>query len=203
MLRTCELCHLTYVTDVPSDAAMHRRRHARYRSVLEGEPNPKFVEHLQSSGSSFLGELVTNKSAKWLDKEIYWRARFFKEEFGYDYTQWGGNNFYKNKNPRWQGHLFSINEDGRPTGRIGGACGFYFKDFNQWSLAWAWVAPPYRRSGLLTQRWQSFLEHYGDFMLETPLSPAMQSFILQHGTQQQRELATQRNNAIWANLFSE
>lgn len=187
MLRTCELCHLTYLTDVPSDAALHRRRHAMYRSAMEGKPNPKFLEHLKGSSSLSLGELVTCKSAKWLDQEIYWRARIFKKEFGYDFTQWGGTNTYKNEDPRWQGHLFSISENDQPSGRIGGACGFYFKDFNQWSLAWVWVAPPYRRTGLLTQRWQSFLEHYGDFTLETPLSQGMQSFLLRYGTQQQRK----------------
>lgn len=193
MVHTCEICHLTFCTDVRSNVAMHRRRHAKFQSALEPAPNSKFLEHLQRSAPD-AGEMVTCKSPVWLDKEIYTRARLFKWEFGYDFTQWGGDGVYRNKDPRWQGHLFSVNGDnGRAAGLMGGACAFYAKTYDLWSLAWVWVAPKYRRNGLLTKRWRSFIDRYGDFTLETPLSPAMQSFLLRYGTQQQRNLIPTRH----------
>ena len=56
-------------------------------------------------------------------------------------------------------------------------------------MDWAWLAPKYRRSGLMQRNWPRFVQLYGDFHLEYPLSEAMQSFVLSHGTEeQQREL---------------
>ncbi len=184
MVHTCEICHMTYCTDIRSDVAMHRRRHAKFQSSLEPKPNHKFLAHLQQLPPS-VGEIVTVKSPAWLHREVYRRARVFKIEFQYDFTQWGGGETYKNKDLKWQGHLFDVNSGNGPAGLIGGACAFYAKTPWLWSLSWVWIAPQYRRSGLLTQRWNSFLERYGDFILEHPFSPAMQRFLARHGTQQQ------------------
>lgn len=56
----------------------------------------------------------------------------------------------------------------------------------EWALHWIWFAPKYRRMGLLLARWADFLESYGNFHIERPVSDAMQSFLRKHGTVEQR-----------------
>jgi hypothetical protein len=43
-----------------------------------------------------------------------------------------------------------------------------------------------RRKGVLSHRWQAFLDRYGDFDIEHPLSDAMEAFVRRNGTPQQR-----------------
>ncbi len=44
-----------------------------------------------------------------------------------------------------------------------------------------------RRKGIVGQRWQGFIERFGDFEIEAPVSEAMQSFLVRRGTPAQKE----------------
>jgi hypothetical protein len=44
-----------------------------------------------------------------------------------------------------------------------------------------------RHAGVLTRRWAEFLQRYGDFEIDTPLSEAMKAFVNKHGTTQQTQ----------------
>jgi hypothetical protein len=44
-----------------------------------------------------------------------------------------------------------------------------------------------RRSGVLAKRWDEFLQRYGDFEIDTPLSDAMAAFVNKRGTAKQKQ----------------
>jgi hypothetical protein len=42
---------------------------------------------------------------------------------------------------------------------------------------WIWLHPYYRRKGILSESWPMFVDRFGDFQVELPLSEAMESFM--------------------------
>jgi hypothetical protein len=44
-------------------------------------------------------------------------------------------------------------------------------------LEWVWIHPYYRGRGLLKKAWPVFIDLYGNFAIEPPLSHAMQGFV--------------------------
>ena len=65
---------------------------------------------------------------------------------------------------------------------IGGA-GFFIEDeldSRPWTLGWAWFHHYARRRGYLSQAWPYFRRCFGGFILELPLSEAMEAFLAQY-----------------------
>ena len=62
---------------------------------------------------------------------------------------------------------------------MGGACfrKEQFADGERWVLYWMWLHPFARRRGILSRHWPHFQRQFGDFLLEPPLSSAMQFFV--------------------------
>ena len=54
-------------------------------------------------------------------------------------------------------------------------------------MRWIWVCPSMRRTGVLARRWAEYLQRYGDFEIDTPLSEAMAAFVNKHGTAKQKQ----------------
>jgi hypothetical protein len=79
--------------------------------------------------------------------------------------------------------------DERGTIEALGACCFRWRDFTLgeqpypllgpcYVLSWIWLHPYIRRHGCLEQAWPYFVERFGDFIVETPLSTAMHQFLI-------------------------
>ena len=47
-------------------------------------------------------------------------------------------------------------------------------------MQWAWLHPYYRNQHYLTDKWPIFCSLFGDFVVESPLSPAMKGFYNKH-----------------------
>lgn len=45
-----------------------------------------------------------------------------------------------------------------------------------WTACWIWLHPYVRRLGMVSGAWPTFIDRYGDFILEPPLSDAMEGF---------------------------
>lgn len=110
-------------------------------------------------------------------------ARYFKLEFHYDDIQY----YADEHDEECIGFLFTesaldiITEDHKqmPT-RCSGGCCFrreQFEDGCKWVLFWVWIHPFFRNRGILTKHWKKFLEQFGEFIIEQPLSDAMRSFL--------------------------
>ncbi|MCU9528032.1 hypothetical protein [Pseudomonas mosselii] len=179
----CDYCGHSYFTNNTAEARIHDEVHSRKRQMIDPQPDKQLVERIAALDHA--GELVDQGSPLWMHGAVYDRALEFKREFKYDFVQWDGSS-RKCAGADWQGWLFAADDQGT----IGGACAFMRRngavDGPEWSLQWVWVAPKFRRVGLLESRWPSFLQAYGDFEIERPLSPAMQAFVRKHGTQSQR-----------------
>lgn len=179
---TCTYCNHTYRTNTPSETRGHREVHKRTQQLLDPTPNARLAQRF---APGFHAERVDENTPMWIQREVYRRAISFKREFGYDFIQWPGHE-QKSVGPDWHGYLIPAG----PDGCIAGACAFALQSrengSTQWSLQWIWLAPKYRRSGLLLQRWAYFLEQYGDFYIEAPVSEAMKAFVRAHGSDVQK-----------------
>ncbi|HFL7940479.1 TPA: hypothetical protein ACG5DM_003543 [Pseudomonas putida] len=179
----CEYCGHSYFTNNTQEARIHDGVHSRKSQMIDPQPDERLAERLATLGRA--GELVDKSSPLWMHGAVYDRALEFKREFKYDFVQWDGSST-RCAGEDWQGWLLAADD----MGTIAGACGFMRRggavEGAEWSLQWIWLAPKYRRAGLLESRWPSFLQAYGDFDIERPLSSAMQAFVLKHGTQSQK-----------------
>ncbi|WP_116826505.1 MULTISPECIES: C2H2-type zinc finger protein [Pseudomonas syringae group] len=178
---TCDLCGMLYVTNHPGDARRHKTTHDRVVRRLNPKPSARLQKRVVTG---IAGELVGPDAPLWMHGEVYERAAAFRREFGYDSIQWPGGSSTRAPSD-WRGHLFA-----GPGGEIAGACAFMHttsrKAEGEWSLQWIWIAPRFRRMGLLETRWADFQQRYGDFDLEKPLSEAMVTFLWKHGSEAQR-----------------
>jgi hypothetical protein len=50
-----------------------------------------------------------------------------------------------------------------------------------WALQWIWFHPYERRKGHLRNAWPYFLDRFGTFQVEPPLSPAMDKLLVEEG----------------------
>lgn len=178
---TCEYCGMTYTKGNLESSLNHRREHAKLKRLLEPRPDRRFANRLQRHSNP---ELVDTSAPFWMHQEVYERALRFRRDFRYDFLQWNGCQS-KKATPSYQGYLFADHTGTYPPGTIVGACAFALRH-GRWSLDWIWVTPSMRRKGVLSHRWQAFLDRYGDFDIEHPLSDAMEAFVRRNGTPQQR-----------------
>lgn len=170
----CAICGVEWYRGDTDSSALHRRQHKERLAYIEPTQAPEFVRALAENRDG--AELVTHDSARWKHREIYQRALAFRREFGYDFVQWGSPKGDDDLNVH--GFLFT-----GPGDVIAGACAFRLREQKGrtwWGLQWVWVAPKFRRSGLLSSRWPMFREKFGDFVVESPLSKAMQGFLAKH-----------------------
>lgn len=180
---TCDYCGAEYETNNPSETRRHREMHREAQHLLDPKPSARLVTRLALGNGS---DIVDSDSPIWMQEEVRKRARKFRREFRYDFTQWPDTG-RKPITAGWHGYLLTAGNDGT----IAGACAFHDvkgqdAEFD-WSLQWVWIAPKYRRQGILLDHWPVFLERYGSFFIEPPLSDAMQGFIAAHGTDRQKE----------------
>lgn len=122
--------------------------------------------------------LVHNKQPISIHKAVEQIAYYFKREGEFDFVQYTA---YEDKdNPKSDSYIW-IDSNFEDTFAVG-ATNFRFRgDVGQqqrWSMEWVWFHPYYRNKGLLTGAWKAFQKKYGkDFLLEPPLSKAMEAFI--------------------------
>lgn len=173
---TCPECGYEWEKGDPESSASHRKEHKRRMDWLAPEPKPLMVAELAKKGLN--AELVTWDSPEWKHTEMYNRALAFKRELHYDFVQW------KSKNDREDydvhGYLMT-----NAQGAIVGACAFRNRSEDpgrkKWGLQWIWICPIERRAGHLARRWKGFREQFGDFIVESPVSDAMQAFLQKNG----------------------
>jgi ribosomal protein S18 acetylase RimI-like enzyme len=111
------------------------------------------------------------------------RAATFQREFCYDFVQWDGPHQIES-DPRARGFLFNDDSGVFGHGAIVGACARWREHTDHppcWAMQWIWIAPKARRRGILSRRWDAFRARFGKFVIEPPLSEAMQAFAAKHG----------------------
>lgn len=174
-LVVCPDCGLEYLQGDVDSTDAHRREHRLRMRFLRPAPHPRFAA--VAHDAPYLVR-VTTTSPAWQHREMYERARAFRREFKYDFTQWGSAT--GDDDAMVQGFLFVL-----PDARIAGACSFRWREWSnapsRWGLQWIWFAPGHRRSGLLRTFWPSFREEFGDFLVESPVSDAMMAFLASTG----------------------
>lgn len=172
----CPACGMSYMRGDTDSSAAHRSEHKRRMRALDPAPHQQLLAARSVEAEP---TLVRAQSAAWKHREMYERARAFKREFHYDFMQWGSER--KDDDPDVHGFLLDL-----PDGRIAGACAFRLRTFSdgrapRWGLQWVWIAPQFRRSGVLARRWLGLRERFGEFRVEGPVSPAMQAFLAKRG----------------------
>ncbi|WP_139194640.1 hypothetical protein [Roseovarius tolerans] len=110
---------------------------------------------------------VDKTSPEWIRTSIYWRAKVFQREFGYDVPQWEIQGRY---DPEALGYVFH-DDDFRI---IGAACFRPLKNSSaRFILDWIWLSPKARRNGFVSRQWEEFRRRFGLFLIGGPVSESM------------------------------
>ena len=124
--------------------------------------------------------LINQRSPLQVRRVVEAFARMFQREFRYDFVQY---NARERTDARDTAFLWE-----RPHTYPDQFCGAAVFRWRKWSdtpegyaLAWVWLHPHVRRSGLLTEAWPYFKDSFGDFHVEPPLSPEMSAFVRKVG----------------------
>jgi zinc-finger of acetyl-transferase ESCO len=197
----CPVCEFHYVPEIPENRKLHRQFHAEVVRPLICKPDPR----LEALGSTAGDIRVDIKSPKWLHGLIYDRARALSREEDYG-TQWQEDGVpwewdALRPNPP---HAFLLIEQGNiPVGVAAFENGQFWTNIAPgWHLLFVWVAPQWRRQGVLSRRWASWRTVYQDFTVETPISESMASFLTKHNHPLDRFIAASPNWKSWANFVS-
>jgi len=128
---------------------------------------------------------------------VYQLSLFFMREFHYDFVQFSVSDpesihdeyyaYIWHKYSGWQVKQKQIS-------LVFGAAYFSYKRTTsglsgKWSLDWIWLHPYERNRGHLKKTWPFFIETFGNFRVETPLSHAMYAFLEKYASIGQREEA--------------
>lgn len=171
----CPHCKYTWYRGDPDSSAAHRRQHKRRMAVLDPKPHQLMLEAMKTEPEP---ELVTSASPPWKHQEMYDRALKFKREEGYDFVQWQSRKGEEDSKVR--GFLLTESD-----GTIVGAIAFRWREWTDapasWGLQFVWIAPPFRRKGILSRRWKMFRERFGNFVVEGPVSDSMSNFLKRSG----------------------
>lgn len=101
-------------------------------------------------------------------------AEFFRREGGYDFVQ-----FDENETDEYHAFLFFDPLDGGDE--VIGACCFRWREWTNsdpgWGLQWIWLHPYFRGKGILKGHWPFFMEKFGNFSVEGPVSRIMFDFL--------------------------
>ncbi|QOG12600.1 hypothetical protein [Arcobacter sp. FWKO B] len=126
---------------------------------------------------------VDKQSELELFEEVYKLAKYFKEELNYDFVPFCP---YGDLREEYKALLFTEEapdkfiKEPMPY-RIYGACNFTIQKFTEepdrWVLKWIWLHPFFRNRGNLKKNWKKLEEKFGDFLIESPISNDMNSFL--------------------------
>lgn len=171
VLVTCEDCGMRYVSGYKPDEHDHRIFHRKKLSTL----NPELSRAMRAALSDDPDSVwVEEGSPSWQRIAVHRRAKLFKREMEFDFTQWAPAS-----DAGAVGFLF-VDDDCR----IVGACCFrpsHFEADERMRLDWIWIAPSERRKGWLSRNWQRFVGRFGEFDIGRPISDEMQSFLRKNG----------------------
>ncbi|GHX59959.1 hypothetical protein VCSRO206_3458 [Vibrio cholerae] len=142
---------------------------------------PVFDTCLSSNG---LREVT--KSSSFDEKEaLEIMARYFKNEMHFDNVQYDAKKHDENT----IGFMFIENaidictdeHDQMPTRCVGGCL---FRNVGgTWVLCWVWLHPFLRNQKKLSYQWKRFCDEFGDFAIEAPVSPSMETFLAKQKTE--------------------
>ncbi|MEP1765775.1 MAG: ESCO family N-acetyltransferase [Sulfitobacter sp.] len=168
---TCPDCGMTYMSGYKPDEHEHRISHRKTVTTLYPVPSVAIKKVLKEDRDSVW---VTDWSPSWLRIAVHRRAKAFRREMRFDFTQWD-----LTSDRGAIGFLF-VDDDHR----IVGACCFRptnAETSGRMRLNWMWIAPDERRKGWLTRSWQRFVSRFGEFDIERPISDEMQQILVKNG----------------------
>lgn len=172
---TCPDCGMQYVSGYKPDEHQHRSFHRKRVTTLRPEPSRAIKAALKEDPESVW---VTERSPSWLRIAVHRRAKAFKREMGFDFTQWDPAS-----DEDAIGFLFVDGDN-----RIVGACCFRPTNAEadgRMRLDWIWISQGERRKGWLTRNWQRFVDRLGEFDIGHPISDEMRQFLVRNGLDNQ------------------
>jgi len=180
----CAICKESYTQGDKESGLHHRSEHARVVRLLQPRSLKAMRERLAQGRAA--AERVDEHAPLWLHNEVTARATRFRRDFGYTSSQWHEAKRREEIDPKWRGFVFVDD-----AGAIDGACVFA-KEPEGWTLCWVWIRPGRRHHGLLAARWPAYLEEFGHFWIEHPLSETMTRFVARHASPEQRQRIAER-----------
>lgn len=162
--QSCSVCNLCYAEGVPEDERIHLRCHRTVINVFEPKSYPR-IARLYAKHGRFIP--VTMLSSLALRRRVFRISRAFMREFGCS-TQ------YEEENDPALGFII-VDESGRSIG----AYVIRWQESDDppgWVFMWIWIAPAFRRQGLLRAAWEHAKNRFPHLEPEAPFSSGAAAF---------------------------
>jgi hypothetical protein len=164
-------CGLAYVRAADTDQNLHRTGHYQIISTFDPKPNAALKNRRNAVNNPFVP--VTEP---WMHERLGRIMRVLTREIGYDFLNWRYGS---------SGGYLVADADGRALGGFAVIHGGYDDRWkNQPFLDWIWIAPPYRRRGLMKQAWAMLSCRYPSIIAPPPYTEQSAPFfepLLRHG----------------------
>lgn len=121
--------------------------------------------------------LVHPESPKRVRKAVYEFAGYFRSEFSYDFRQFALSDPEDDKTFAYLFLKRSFHYDELYCGAVCFRWLEYKDHPHKWAMQWIYLHPYDRSNGLLTTFFPFFIQKYGNFDIEPPLSKAMYGFL--------------------------
>jgi GNAT superfamily N-acetyltransferase len=162
----CPVCNLCYAEYDSNDRKLHRTFHKAVVDTFDPRPN-KLLAKEHAKHGTFVP--VGPRSVRQLRVRLGNIGRAFKNEFGAGWIQYDQHGD--------DGHGFIIAAaDGRALG--GTTIRLREGQNGEWKfvMAWVWVAPAFRRQGLMRATWETAAKRFPGLLPEPPFSQNAAAF---------------------------
>lgn len=168
MVVSCPDCGRQYDSDDEEDLAHHVKYHEEATAPDRPIPDPTLAK-MADPDSGLL--VFSARDPDFLHYKLDCIARRFKREMRYDQSGWAPKGYQTE--PGAIGVLF-CDKDGRS---LGGA-GIYADAYEgvPHMIGWIWIAPSYRRHGVLSRALPSLAKRFPGALIHFPYSEAMERF---------------------------
>lgn len=165
----CTDCGYFYVPNDPEDIALHAKHHEEITAPDRPKPDSR-VKGMADPSSGLI--IFQRNDQDFLHEKLYGIAQRFKGEMGYDQADWAPKGSQVSSGAI--GALFSDHE-----GRALGGAGIYtetgYPNVSH-MIGWIWVAPDFRRKGVLARAVPGLAMHFPGALFQFPYSAAMERF---------------------------
>jgi hypothetical protein len=155
---------LSFARNDPKDKARHHEHHRNVVDVFDPRPNHALRKRYEEDGT-----FVPVSSSGSSSGRLYQIARMLMRENGYDVPPWD------EKENDGHGYLI-VDYEGRALGGTAVCWQEWTNSPACWVLDWIWIAPPYRRQGMMRKTWEMCREKYPGIIPRPPFSAAAKAF---------------------------
>lgn len=175
----CPFCSIENIRGNDESQYAHRHWHRKTAFTLPPRPDKRIA------ALNLHADLrVSHDGPRWMHQMVYERNRrlALEQESRIQWSNDGSHWQWSKHRPTPPHAILMIERDDIAVGVVAFSNGQQWSNVPPgWLMMFAWVAPEWRRQGVLSRRWDAWRAQYDDFIPCPPLSEEMKAFCTKRG----------------------